>query len=303
MRILISGAGGTVGRALVPALVADGHTVTRLVRGRSPRAAGEFGWDPVGGALDPGAIVGSDAVVHLAGASIAAGRWTASRKAEILESRRLGTRLIATAIARAASPPRVLVCASAVGYYGDRGDDVLTEQSDPGAGFLAGVVRAWEGEARAAVVAGVRVVHLRQGLVLARHGGALPLMTIPFRLGLGGPIADGRQWLSWIGVVDLIRIVRHTLARDDARGPINAVSPHPVTHADFSRALAGVLRRPAFLRVPGWSLRVLLGEMGRELLLFSQRAVPSRLLAAGFTFDHPGIEDGLRTALAAPDAR
>jgi uncharacterized protein (TIGR01777 family) len=295
LRILISGAGGTIGRALAPALTADGHTVTRLVRIR-PRDAREFRWDPAVGIMDPAAITSCDAVIHLAGAGIAAGRWTAARKAEIMESRRVGTRLIAAAIARAVPPPRILLCASAVGYYGDRGDETLTEESGPGAGFLAEVVRVWEAEARVAVQAGVRVVHLRQGLVLARHGGALPRIAFPFRLGLGGPIGDGRHWLSWIDLEDLIRMVQHVLARDDTSGPINAVSPRPVTHADFSRALARVLGRPALVRVPGWLLRAVLGEMGRELLLFSQRVVPARLVAGGFTFGHPGIEEALRHA-------
>jgi uncharacterized protein (TIGR01777 family) len=184
-----------------------------------------------------------------------------------------------------------------VGYYGDRGDETLTEESAPGAGFLADVVRAWEAEAQAAARAGARVVQLRLGVVLARHGGALPRMALPFRLGLGGPIGDGRHWLSWIGLEDLTRIVRHLLARDDVQGPINAVSPQPLTHADFSRALARVLGRPAFLRVPGWLLRTVLGEMGREVLLFSQRVVPARLAAGGFTFDHSDIEGALRHAL------
>jgi len=296
LRILISGAGGTIGRALMPALTADGHTITRLVRTRAARPPREFRWDPAAGIMDPAAIRSCDAVIHLAGASIAAGRWTAARKAAIMESRRGGTRLIAAAIARADPAPRVFLCSSAVGYYGDRGDATLTEESGPGAGFLADVVRVWEAEAQVAVHAGARVVHLRQGLVLAGHGGALPRIALPFRLGLGGPIGDGRHWLSWIGLRDLIRMVRHLLARDDARGPFNAVSPRPVTHADFSRALARVLARPALLRVPAWLLRAALGEMGRELLLFSQRVVPSRLVAAGFTFDHPDIEDALRHA-------
>ena len=302
MRILISGAGGMIGRALAPALTADGHTITRLVRRRAARTPLEFSWDPTAGIMDPAAIRSCDAVIHLAGASIAAGRWTAARKAEIMESRRVSTRLIAAAIARADPAPRVFLCASAVGYYGDRGDETLTEDSGPGAGFLADVVRVWEGEAQVAVQAGARVVHLRQGLVLSGHGGALPRMALPFRLGLGGPIGDGRHWLSWIGLGDLIRMIRHVLARDDARGPMNAVSPRPVTHADFSRALARVLGRAAFLRVPGWLLRAILGEMGRELLLFSQRVVPTRLVASGFTFAHPDVEDALRHAFEAATA-
>lgn len=301
MRILISGAGGTVGRALAPSLAADGHAIARLVRGR-PGGAGEFHWDPAAGALDPAAIASCDALIHLAGASIAAGRWSASRKDEILESRRMGTRLVATAIARATPPPRVLICASAMGFYGDRGDEVLTEASGPGVGFLAQVVRIWEGEARPATEAGVRVVHLRLGLVLARHGGALPRMALPFRLGLGGPIGSGRQWMSWIALDDLVRVFKRALTADDLSGPINAASPGPVTNREFTRILGRVLGRPAFLPLPGWVLRGVLGEMGNELLLFSQRMTPARLLANGFEFEHPALEESLRHTFGAARA-
>ncbi len=298
MRILMSGAGGTVGRALAPALAAGGHTVSRLVRAR-PRDARQFRWDPAAGILDAAAIPTCDAVIHLAGASIAAGRWSASRKAEIMESRRAGTRLIATAIARAESPPGIFICASAVGYYGDRGDEVLTEGSAPGSGFLADVVRAWETEA--ALATGTRVVSLRLGVVLARGGGALPRMALPFRLGLGGPIGGGRQWMSWIALDDLIRVFQHVLIRGDLSGPVNAVSPHPVTQRDFSRLLGRILRRPALLPTPAWVLQAALGEMGRELLLFSQRVSPNRLISSGFEFDHADPETSLRRILR-PDA-
>ena len=294
MRILMSGAGGTVGRALAPALAADGHAIFRLVRTR-PRGAGEFRWDPTAGILDPAAIDSCDAVIHLAGASIAAGRWTRSRKAEIMESRRAGTRLIASAIARASPAPRVLISASAVGYYGDRGDEVLTEASAPGGGFLAEVARAWE-EA-AARAAPTRVVLLRQGVVLARAGGALPRMALPFRLGLGGPIGGGRQWMSWIVLEDLVRVFAHVLASDTLDGPVNVVSPHPVTQRDFSRSLGRVLHRPAFLPTPGWAIRLVLGEMAKDLLLSSQRVSPGRLLATGFEFEHADVEESLSFVL------
>lgn len=294
LRVLLSGAGGTVGRALATALAADGHRISRLVRAR-PRGALEFRWDPVGGIMDPAAIDSCDAVIHLAGAGIAAGRWTASRKAEIMESRRAGTRLIAAAIARADTPPRVLVSASAVGYYGDRGDEILTEQSPPGGGFLAGVARAWEEEAARAAPA--RVVLLRLGVVLARAGGALPRMALPFRLGIGGPIGGGRQWLSWIALDDVVRVVRHALASDHLNGPVNTVSPHPVTQGDFGRALGRVLHRPALAPTPAWVIRLVLGEMGSELLLSSQRVSPGRLLATGFEFEHPDIEECLSHVL------
>jgi hypothetical protein len=296
LRILISGAGGTVGRALEPALTAAGHAVTRLVRAR-PRDPREFRWDPAAGTLDPAALASCDAVVHLAGASIAGGRWTRSRKAGIMESRRAGTRLLATAIGRAAAPPRVFLCGSAVGYYGDRGDELLTEESPPGGGFLAEVVRVWEGEAHAAATAGVRVVLLRLGIVLAAHAGALPRMALPFRLGLGGRLGSGRQWMSWIALPDVLGAIGHLIAHADLTGPVNLVSPGPVTNREFGRALGRVLGRPALVSAPGWALTGLLGEMGRELLLYGQRVSPARLLASGFTFGHPELEAALRHTL------
>lgn len=296
MRVLVSGAGGLVGGALVPALLRAGHVVRRLVRSR-PRDAGEYRWDPATGTMDPAAVAGADAVVHLAGAGIADGRWTAARREVILESRRAGTRMIAGAILRATPPPRVLVCASAIGFYGDRGQEVLTESSPPGGGFLAEVVRVWEDEARTAAAAGTRVVHLRSGLVLSRRGGALPRMALPFRLGAGGPVGDGRQWVSWITLADLIRVVEHALDRADLRGPVNAVSPGTLPQREFARALGRELGRPCWLPLPAWAVRVLLGEMGRELLLFSQRVMPGALTAGGFAFGAPGIADGLRQVL------
>lgn len=300
MRILLSGAGGPVGKALVPALAAAGHVVSRLVRAR-PRDPHEFRWDPSRGILDPAAVPSADAVVHLAGAGIASGRWTASRKAEIMESRRIGTRLIATAISRAATPPRVFVSASAVGYYGDRGDEVLTESSGPGGGFLAEVARAWEEEATR--VTRTRVVVLRLGVVLAPHAGALPRMMLPFRLGLGGRIGAGRQWMSWIALEDMVRVFEHVLATGDLSGPVNATSPQPVTNRDFGRALGRVLGRPSFLPAPGWAIRVILGEMGRELLLYSQRVSPARLASAGFEFRHADVEACLRSIVGDRRAR
>jgi uncharacterized protein len=301
VRILMSGAGGLIGAALAPRLAALGHTVTRLVRS-APSVAGEFRWDPVAGTVDPAAWVGCDAVIHLAGSSIAAGRWSAGRKLEILESRRLGTRLIASSIARAAlasrgstrGAPGVLISASGVGFYGDRGDEVLDEGSAAGAGFLAEVVRVWEGEAKVAGEAGVRVVHPRFGVVLASGGGALPRLALPFRLGLGGPVGSGRQWVSWVAIEDALGAMVYALSRNDLSGPVNVVSPQPVTQTELSQVMGRVLHRPAFLRIPSGLVRVALGEMGRELLLFSQRAMPGLLTASGFAFDHPGIEGALR---------
>ncbi len=295
MRILVTGGSGLIGRSLVPALAADGHAVSRLVRVR-PREAREFRWNPETGILDPTALAACDAVVHLAGAGIASGRWSPARRALIRESRVAGTRLLAAGIARAAPPPRALICASAVGVYGDRGEEVLSEGSGPGAGFLADLVRAWESESAPAAGAGVRVVHLRMGMVLAQHAGALPRLVLPFRLGLGGHLGSGRQWLSWITLDDLVGAIRHTIVRDLA-GPVNAVSPGPVTSRDFARALGEVLARPVWMPIPAWLLRLVLGEMGEELLLFSQRVVPARLRASGYVFRHGGIDEALRHVL------
>jgi uncharacterized protein (TIGR01777 family) len=296
VRVLISGATGLIGGALARALAGAGHDVARLTRGR-PRDPSEFRWDPVAESVDPAALEGCEAVVHLAGASIAGGRWTAPRRAEILASRRSGTRAIATAIASADPPPRVLVSASAVGYYGDRGDERLDERSAPGSGFLAEVTRAWEAAASPAAKAGVRVIHPRLGVVLDSRGGALPPLALPFRLGIGGPVGSGRQWVSWITLHDAIRALAYALSHNTLDGPLNVVSPRPVTQIELSRSLGRVLRRPSLVPVPGWVIGVVLGEMGRELLLFSQRIVPVALEDSGFKFDHPEIEDALRSVL------
>ena len=296
MRILISGASGLVGARLVPALTADGHVIRRLVR-RRPRGSDECRWDPLVGIMDPAALAGCEAVIHLAGESIAAGRWTRSRKGLILASRVSGTRLIAGAIARAVPPPRVLICASAVGYYGDRGDDWLDEQSPPGEGFLADVVQAWEAAAAAAVRTGIRVVQLRFGIVLAREGGALPRLILPFRFGIGGPIGTGRQWQSWITAGDLVRVVRWVLGRSGIAGAVNVVAPGPVRNHELARAVGRVLGRPSAITAPSWALQAALGQMGRELLLFSQRVAPTRLQEDGFVFEHTDVETAMRSVL------
>jgi len=295
-RVLVSGAGGFVGRALVPALVAGGYDVRRLVRVR-PRDPGEFRWGPAAGVIDPAALEGADVVVHLAGANIGAGRWTTARKAEILESRRAGTRLVAEAMCRAVSPPRLLLCASGVGFYGDRGDESLTESSSAGTGFLAEVARVWEAEAAGAARSGARVVSMRHGLVLDRSAPALARIAFPYRMGLGGPLGDGRQWLSWITRHDLVRAVQHLITTEGVQGPVNFVAPGAVTQEEFSRALARALNRPNLFRVPRWVIAALLGDMGRELLLASQRVVPERLLASGFVFEHCTIDGALHFAL------
>jgi len=293
-RILITGSSGLVGSALTAALEAAGHRVTRVVR--SVPREGDVLWSPAAGTLDAGRLEGHDAAVNLAGEPIA-GRWTEARKARILGSRVHGTRLLASALARLSQPPAVLVSASAIGFYGDRGEEALTEASAPGSGFLPRVVQAWEAATEAAEAAGIRVVLLRFGIVLSAKGGALGQMLRPFRLGLGGPVGSGRQFVSWIALDDAVRAVQLALTQGTLAGPANVVSPHPVANVDFARALGRVLRRPVLFRAPAWLIRLVLGEMGRELLLSSTRAVPSRLLAAGFRFRHPELEGALRHVL------
>jgi uncharacterized protein (TIGR01777 family) len=297
LRVLVSGTSGLVGGRLVSALRAAGHVVTRLVRTR-PRGALEYRWDPNLGIMDPAALAGCDAVVHLAGESIAGGRWTRARKAAILDSRVSGTRLIARAIARAVPPPRVFVCASAIGFYGDRGDEALDERSEAGEGFLADVTRAWEAAARTAAREGVRIVHSRFGVVLSARGGALPRLVLPFRFGLGGPLGSGSQWVSWITLDDLVRVLTRLIEDPEIAGPVNAVSPGPVRNVDLARAIGQVLSRPSGVKLPAWSLALLLGQMGRELLLMSQRVRPAVLETSGFDFHHREIEPALRHVLA-----
>jgi uncharacterized protein (TIGR01777 family) len=298
LRIVVTGATGLVGDALVPVLVAAGHRVDRV--SRRPPAAGttDIQWDPARGRLDPRALEGADAVVHLAGESIAARRWTAAVKERIRRSRVDGTTLLAETVGRLARRPRVLVAASAVGYYGDRGEEPLTEDSPPGTGFLPEVCRAWEAAADPARAAGIRVVHLRLGVVLAGQGGALPRMLLPFRLGAGGIVGSGRQYWSWIALADLIRVIELALGVDSLAGPVNAVAPAPVTNREFTRTLGRVLGRPTLLPLPALAARLLFGEMGQALLLDSARALPRRLERAGFRFRHPDLEGALRAALA-----
>ena len=281
MKILMTGSGGLVGAALLPALTAAGHGVTRL-----PHA---LPWPD---------LAGHDAVVHLAGENIAAGRWTPAKKARIRDSRVPLTRQLCASVVALPQPPAVFLCASAVGFYGDRGDAVLREDSPAGAGFLADVCRDWEAAAQAAADRGVRVVNLRFGMILSGGGGALPKLLTPFRLGLGGVLGDGRQWLSWITLEDVVAAIQHALGTPALRGPVNVVAPQPVTNREFTRTLARVVRRPAWCRVPAWAARLALGEMADALLLASQRALPAKLTAAGFTFRFPELEGALRHALA-----
>jgi uncharacterized protein (TIGR01777 family) len=297
MRVLVSGGSGLVGTALGRLLTADRHEVGTLSRrGGGP---GHVHWAPDRGVIDDQALSSfePDAVVHLAGESIAAGRWTPQRKAAIRESRIAGTALLAGALAAMRRPPKVLVSASAVGFYGDRRGEAIDEGSPPGQGFLAETCRAWEGATAAAAGRGIRVVHLRTGMVLAAHGGALARMLPFFRLGLGGPLGDGRQYVSWIALPDLVASIRHVLMHDGLSGPVNATSPFPATNAEFTRALGRVLSRPAFLPAPAPLLRLAFGEMADALLLSGARVHPRRLEESGFTFRYPQLEPALKAVL------
>ncbi len=300
--ILISGATGLIGARLLPALGRDGVAVRGLTR--SPQAAPELaaphrwlGWD--GRSVPPDAVAGAAGVVHLAGEPVFAGRLTQARRARVLGSRVDSTRSLVAAIGALPAPqrPRVLVSASAVGYFGSRGDDLLDEDASPGDGFLADVCRSWEAEALAIARHGVRCVVLRIGIVLAREGGALPQMALLFRLGLGGRLGDGRQWVPWIHVDDVVSLIRAALFDDAYTGPVNAVAPEPVRNAELTRALARLLHRPALFPVPAFALRAALGEISGELL-GSRRCLPRRALARGFAFAHPEIASALAAELA-----
>jgi len=297
MRVAVTGSSGLVGSHLVHALQEAGDDVQRLVRRPARLEAGEVAWDPVGGQLDSSRLEGLDGLVHLAGENIASGRWTKARKAAIASSRVHGTKFLCQGLARLRHPPRVLVCASAIGYYGDRGDEPLTESSPPGTGFLAETCQAWEQASRHAQEADIRVMHLRIGVVLSAAGGALAKMLTPFKLGAGGVIGGGRQYMSWVALDDLIRVILHLLSEDGRSGPVNAVAPNPVTNREFTKTLGRILRRPTIATVPAFAARLALGEMADELLLASARVIPQRLLNAGFEFDHPTLEAALRTAL------
>jgi len=299
MNILVTGASGLIGSSLIPLLARNAHLVTRLVRTQPKTGVGEIFWDPEDGKLDVTLLEGLDAVVHLAGENIGAGRWTEQRKRRILESRLAGTRLLARALADLRRPPEVLVSASAVGFYGDRGAEVLREDSGPGKGFLADVCRRWEQAADAVKGNGIRLVTLRLGIVLSAAGGALPRMLTPFRMGAGGRIGAGTQFMSWIVLDDLLEVIKLACTRPSLKGAVNAVAPEPVTNLAFTRILGRVLRRPAIFPIPASLIRLLFGEMGEALLLYSARAEPERLQAAGFRFRYPQLEAALRHVLSA----
>jgi uncharacterized protein len=296
MNILVTGAGGLIGRAAVQRLTESGHRVVPLRRGAASRDAGPT-WDPERGQLDLGPALPLDAVLHLAGESIAQ-RWTPGAKARIRASRVDGTRLLSEALARAPQPPKVFVCASATGLYGDRGEEVLDESSSAGKGFLAEVCQEWEAATAAARQRGIRVVHLRLGIVLARQGGALAKMLPFFRLGLGGRLGGGRQYWSWISLDDVLGVVEVALQDSRLSGPVNAVAPEAVTNAAFTTALSQALSRPALLPVPAFVIRTALGEMGRETVLASVRVRPARLLEVGYRFRFPDLDIAFRHMFA-----
>ena len=297
LHIAVSGASGLVGSHLCTRLQDQGHRVSRLVRRQASPGADEVLFDIPTGLIDAAGLEGVDAVVHLAGESVAAGRWSQARKRRIRDSRVLGTRLIAETLAGLERPPAVLVNASAIGFYGDRGDEILDETSEPGQGFLPETCLAWESATAAAETAGVRVVRMRIGVVLAAEGGALAKIAPIFRAGLGGRTGDGTQWMSWISIDDLVRAIEFALMSSDLAGPVNAVGPRPETNAAFTRELARVLRRPAIAPVPAFAVRAIFGEMGQELLLSSTRVLPRRLDQAGYEFAHPTLQAALRAVL------
>ncbi len=297
--VLVSGASGLMGRRLTAALATDGVPVLRLVR-RAPAAADELRWRPTpgGGIEQIERLEGLAAAVHLSGANIAARRWTAAWKREMWQSRVESTRVLCEALARLRRPPVVLVCASAIGFYGDRGEAVLDEDSARGEGFFPELCAAWEGASRAAGEAGIRVVHLRLGVVLSRGEGALGRMLPLFRAGLGGRLGSGRQWMSWIAEADAVRAFRFAMENGALRGAVNVVAPEPVTNREFTAALGRAAHRPALLPAPALALRLALGEMAEAALLASARIVPARLLQAGFRFEHARLADALRAVIA-----
>ncbi|MEW5976217.1 MAG: TIGR01777 family oxidoreductase [Acidobacteriota bacterium] len=299
MKVLVSGSHGLVGSALIPFLSSGGHEPFRLVRTppsgeRSDRVAS---WDPAKGQMDLSPVAALDAAVHLAGENIAAGRWTPAQKDRIRHSRVQGTRLLAETLARQSAKPKVLVCASAVGYYGDRGSELLHEGSEAGYGFLPDVCREWEGATKPAAECGIRVVHLRIGLVLSPAGGALAKMLTPFKLGVGGKIGSGEQYMSWIALDDLVAVIHHALIHKSLAGPVNAVAPHPVSNLEFTKTLGKVLKRPTLAPLPAFAARLMFGEMADALLLASARAEPRQLQRSGYQFRFPTLESALRHVL------
>jgi len=299
-RILVSGASGPIGTALLPSLKAGGAQVARLTRSTAGAGGGgeeRIPWDP-SQPIAPDKVSGFDAVIHLAGESIV-GRWTDAKKARIRESRSAGTKHLVLALALAKDKPQVFISSSAIGYYGNRADEVLNEESAPGAGFLADVCREWESATQLAASAGIRTVQIRTGVVLSPKGGALGKMLTPFKMGVGGKIGSGRQWMSWIDVQDMVGAIHHILKSDLLQGPVNMVAPRPVTNADFTKTLASVLSRPAIFPVPEFAVKLLFGEMGETVLLGSQRVEPVKLVTSGYPFRFSDLRSSLQTIVSA----
>lgn len=302
MKIAVTGSTGLVGSALVPFLTSGGHQVVRIVRS-STASDDAVTWDPSLGQIDARRLEGLNAVVHLAGESIAARRWNAAQKARIRDSRVQGTKLLCETLARLKYPPRVLVSASAIGFYGNRGDEDLSEASPPGTGFLPEVCREWEAATEFAKGAGIRVVPLRFGVILSPRGGALATMLTPFRLGVGGRVGNGRQWMSWISLDDAVGSIYHALCSDHVRGPANAVASNPVTNLEFTKTLGKVLGRPTIFPMPAFMARAAFGEMADALLLASTRVLPCTLLDSGFAFLYPRLDGALRHVLGKGSAQ
>jgi uncharacterized protein len=297
MKVLISGGSGLVGSALTNTLRADGHVVSHFIRPGGKAAPGDVLWNPSRATVDVPALEGHDAIVHLSGASIADGRWTDKRKAILRSSRVDSTRVLVDSLTHLKQPPRVFVCASAIGYYGDRGDELLTESSGYGNDFLAILCRAWEAEATRASANGIRTVTTRFGVILATQGGALPQMLTPFKLGVGGRLGSGKQWISWVALEDVVKVLRTAIDNENVNGPVNVVAHQPVQNSEFTRVLAGVLHRPAVFPAPAFALRLALGQMADALLLSSQRVQPEKLAKISYKFRYETLRPALQAIL------
>jgi uncharacterized protein len=296
MKILVTGSSGLVGTALISFFKKEHHEVYKLIRLRADLLPNEIAWDPERGVINPSLLEGFDAVVHLAGENIM-GRWTTSKKKRIKESRVKGTQLLCQSLCQLKKPPQVLISASAIGYYGNRGDEILTEQSTKGEGFLADVCEEWEEATRLAAEKGIRVVNLRIGMVLSPHGGALKQMLPIFKLGLGGRMGPGNQYVSWVAIDDLVRVIDYAIHQESLAGPLNAVAPYPVTNEEMTKIMGHILHRPTFLAMPTFMVELVFGELGKEVLLSSARAEPKKLEAAGFQYGSSRLEEALRKML------